>query len=453
VKLLMLAVTIAACAASAGAADAAWMRRVQDLEALGEAREARRQVDQALRAAPHEAATVEFAAHFADAYREARARALYAQLCALPDLAVPRREAALRRLVELDLLAGDRAAAQAHLAALQQAGAKVNAWPDAAPPLFPMGTIEVPGPIRGFQRMAALAPDLPPEEILTALARNVVTGGYQAISGSEALDQTEYLKLVLRYLAQARELDQFAGRDKVIRITACESERTGELLKILGVRIRGACGGDVALETVNASRAFLTMDSGFPLARLEQALRTDRPFEYDYAPARLPVVFGAGYWLAGREKQAGDFIDAFLNDPSMCRLYLGLVKLDAEPAGQVRAHMPYTRLRAFAHVFDFFGGMLRLRNGVVDVAGGARAAAAWTELAGVAPAQGVAFIERIITRDDGWLASYYDSLGRANPDVLDYMLAHGRLTRYYAALRGKLTAPARRARSSVPTPT
>ena len=37
---------------------------------------------------------------------------------------------------------------------------------------------------------------------------------------------------------------------------------------------RGGCGSEVVLETVNASRAFLTTDSGFPLADLEQALST-----------------------------------------------------------------------------------------------------------------------------------------------------------------------------------
>ena len=50
---------------------------------------------------------------------------------------------------------------------------------------LPLGIVEIPGPIRSFARMAALSPDLPPEDILLALARNVVTNGYQAVSGSE----------------------------------------------------------------------------------------------------------------------------------------------------------------------------------------------------------------------------------------------------------------------------
>src|SRR5207249_1882031 len=78
-------------------------------------------------------------------------------------------------------------------------------------------TIQIPGPIRSFARMAALSPELQPDDLLPALARNIVTNGYQATSSNEALEQTEYLKLVIRYLSQARELDKLAGAQKAIR--------------------------------------------------------------------------------------------------------------------------------------------------------------------------------------------------------------------------------------------
>jgi len=422
-------------------ADGSLADRIRGLEATGEARQARQILDGALRSTPADANVLETAAHFEDEHRSDQSRALYQRLLDAPGLPEERRQRALRRLVELDLQAGDRAAAETHIRSLRLAGGAVPELARAAQPVFPMGVIEVPGPLRGFARMAALAPDMPPDEMLLALARNVVTNGYQALSGAESLDQTEYLKLVLRYLSQARELDKFAGESKVIRIESCESEQTGELLNILGFRLRGACGGDVALETVNASRAFLAMDSGFPLAQLEQALRTNRPFSHDFHPTRIPVIFSSDYWLSAREKSAGEFIDALLNDPSMCRLYLGLAKLDPETAEDVRKAMPLQRIRAFAHVFDFFGGMFRVRNGVAAVPGGERSAAGWAELAGVAPDKGVAFLEKIVTKDDGWLASYFDSLSRISGPSLDYLTDPERLRRFYAALRGRVTSP------------
>lgn len=111
-----------------------------------------------------------------------------------------------------------------------------------------------------------------------------------AANSNEGLEPTEYLKLVVRYLSQARELNKLAGEAKKIRVEQCESPVTGDLLRALGYRMRGGCGAEVVLETVNASRAFLTIDSGFPLAELEQALRANRPFEYDYRPTQVPVL-------------------------------------------------------------------------------------------------------------------------------------------------------------------
>ena len=65
----------------------------------------------------------------------------------------------------------------------------------------------------------------------------------------------------------------------------------------------------------------------------------------------------------------------------------------------------------------------------------------WTELVGVAPDKGAAFFERLIEKDDGWLASYYDSLARINGPVEVYLTEPERLKRFYLAMRGKVTSP------------
>ena len=381
-------------------------------------------------------------AHALDQYGAPGARDAYAKLAARTTDA-QRKQAALRRLVLLSLAAGDSAAAARHLQQYRSAGG--NALPAAMPDwgkIPDMPTIDIPGPRSGFSRMAALSPDLKPEDLLPALARNVVTNGYQASNSQESLEQTEYLKLVFRYMSQARELEKMSGPTKNLHIETCESKETGELLRILGYRMRGACGGELVLETVNATRAFLTIDSGFPLAELEQALRTNRPFNADYSPTKVPALYGPEYWLSSNEKkQSGEFLDTFLGDPSLCRLYLGLSKLDRETADELRKAVPAQRLRAFAHVLDFFGGMFLIRDGKLQVPGGSRSAAAWAELAGVSPDQGGAFLEKLLTKDDGWLSSYFDSLSRIEGPVLTYLTEPARLKRFYGALRGRVTSP------------
>ncbi|HYP05468.1 MAG TPA: hypothetical protein VER03_04465, partial [Bryobacteraceae bacterium] len=163
---------------------------------------------------------------------------------------------------------------------------------------------------------------------------------------------------------------------------------------------------------------------------------------YDFQPAKVPVLHGKEYWLSAQDKTGGEFLDTFMSDPALCRLYLGLSKLDAETADQLRKAMPAAKIKAFAHVLDFYGGMFQIRNGVAVVPGGEKAWPAWTELAaGKSPKEGVAFIERLITRDDGWAAAYYDALARISGPTRDYLLDPKRVQRFYSAMRGRVTSP------------
>ncbi len=295
-------------AQNAGPGDLA--REAGQLEAKGEAAQAADLLAQAALRAPNDPAVLRAYADYLGRHNDRGARAAYEKLSvalartgASPD----QRAAVDRRLAILDLLAGDRDAAARHLTAYRASGGTGLNLPGPQAQAHPTVYIEVTGPLRSFARMAALSPDLSPVDVLPALARNIVTNGYQALSASEGLEQTEYLKLVVRYLSQARELEKLGGADKVIKIETCESAATSDLLRVLGYRMRGGCGSDVVLETVNASRAFLTIDSGFPLSELEQALRTNRPFTMDYHPARIPVLYDLEYWQSAKDKTQGEF--------------------------------------------------------------------------------------------------------------------------------------------------
>jgi hypothetical protein len=417
--------------ASAWLTCATWGIRAQNLdqvrkmEAAGDVAEARATLARAVESSPGSISALTNYAEFLERYGDPSCREVYRRLqAALRQSGDTARAAAIsKRLTLLDLLAGD-------------------GNPAAPAPGETQPTAPIRGPLRAFARMAAISVDAGPDDVLPALARNVVTNGYQASHTNEALEQTEYLKLVHRYLSQAAELDKLAGDSKIIRIDACESPNVGELLRILGFRIRGGCGSEVVLETVNAARAFLTRDSGFPINQLEEALRTNRPFTYDFHPAKISVLFGTDYWLAGAKGvDPADFVEAFISDPTVCRLYLGFAKLDPETAGELRKALPFTRLKAYSHVLDFFGGMFEIRDGKAVTPGGPRAAAAWGELLGSSPDRGTEFFDKLLAKDDGWLASLYDAIARIHGPVQDYLTQPERLKRFYTAVRGRITSP------------
>src|ERR1700683_3743737 len=73
--------------------------------------------------------------------------------------------------------------------------------------------------------------------------------------------------------------------------------------------------------------------------------------------------------------------------------------------------------------------------------GGAATLVRWRGSAGAPPDQGAAFFEKLIAKDDGWLASYFDALARINGPVREYLTEPARMQRFYMAIRGKVTSP------------
>ncbi|MCC7340586.1 MAG: hypothetical protein IT170_05825 [Bryobacterales bacterium] len=350
---------------------------------------------------------------------------------------------ALRRLVVLSIEERKPEQTQKYLDLYRQAGGTDLALPEptsgSAPSLY--GTLEIPGPLPAFARMAALAPDVAPELLLSALARNISISGYRSLGPEGGMQETEYLRLVFRYLQHAEELTKLAGSGNVLQVKECESPEAGELLKILGYRMRGGCGGDLVLETVNPTKAFITVDSGFPLADLEQALRTNRPFSYDMTPTKVPILYGPDYWMLSDPKKEKSPIQVFLSDPALCRLYLSLAKLETNTAEIIRKDIELEKLRAFSHVIDFYGAMFHVENGRVITPGGAKAQSKWEKLVGAPASKPSEFFMKLIASDDGWLACYYDALYRIEGPAKEYLTEPERMERFYEALRGKITSP------------
>ena len=247
-----------------------------------------------------------------------------------------------------------------------------------------------PGPIRSFARMAALSGDIQPDDILPALARNVVTNGYQASHANDELEETEYLKLVHRYLSQARELDKLAGADKVIRVDDLRvhaDQRPAAHARLPDARRLRQRSGARNGERARAPSSRPIRDFRWP--NWKQALRTDKPFSYDYHPASATILYTPDYWLSAQGEDTGRFHRRLSGRPRAVPLLSGHVEAGSGNGGGVsRTASRRCRLRAFASVLDFFGGNFEIRQGKAVVPGGAKSAGAWADLAGASPDKG-----------------------------------------------------------------
>ena len=299
------------------------------------------------------------------------------------------------------------------------------------------GTVVViPGPLRSFLRMAGISQKIGTDEVVPLLARNVVMLGYGGTQGRGG--RTEFLVLLMRYVDQARELQTLAGKDGVLHAANCEDAKP--LLKVLGYRARPDCGKKGSfLETADAQKAFLTIDSGFPLPELEKDLEQGKPFSYSFAETRIPVLaLELDKPDKGKNK---DFLDALLTEPNLARLYWALGRMDPETQELLRQPRMLRRIVPYSGALDFYGSQIRVRSGRVLVPGGPGAEQAWKDIVLASPDQPEEFIVRLLSRDNGWAAAYFDSLSRISPAQQAHFTEPTRLKRYYAGLRGKSATP------------
>lgn len=297
-------------------------------------------------------------------------------------------------------------------------------------------TVTIPGPLRSFLRMAGISQQIPPQDVVPLLARNVFIRGY--LGWQDRPDRpTEFLVLLSRYVHQARELTRLAGADAVIRVSNCD--QAPPLLHILGYRFRQGCG--TALEVANPERAFLTIDAGFPLVDLEEDLHTGKPFTYPFPSSPVPVLFRESDWTSIRGVKAKTILDALLGDPALARLYVALSHIDPETRVALKQSPGLSRLVPVSATLDFYGAHIVSRSGRISVPGGAPAEPAWKDLVGASTASPGEFVLRLLSKDNGWLAAYFDALLRSSHAEQAYFSEPHRLRRFYVALRGRDPTP------------
>ena len=288
--------------------------------------------------------------------------------------------------------------------------------------------------------MAGISQEVKPEEVMPLLARNVFTQGYEGWQGGGA--RTEFLVLLMRYVKQAKELAAMAGSEGVIRVSGCDD--AGPLLHSLGYRTRQGCGRrSTSLVTADPDRAFVTIDSGFPLSDLEETLQGGKPFAYPFPASRVSLQFTEHDWSAA-SKDSGtdtDVVDVLLRDPVLSRLYWALTETDTETRSALLQSVGLGNLLPFASTLDFYGSQIRIRGGRVLVPGGEGADSAWKDLVGTSPDSPKDFIPRLLGKDKGWLIAYYDALSRVNRVQQANFTEGHRLRRFYEALRGPDASP------------
>jgi hypothetical protein len=287
----------------------------------------------------------------------------------------------------------------------------------------------IPGPLRSFLRMAGISQQASIEDVLPMMARNLT------LWGREGTHETEYLVLLTRYVEFARAVRALTGPDGAVHVADCAD--ASKLIVVLGYRFEHTCGQRNAfLVTSNPERAFLTVDSGFPLARLEESLAQHEPFSFEFPVTQAPVMLTQKQWAEtttwGRSASP-DLLDALLHDGQLDRLYTAFAHFDPETRNALAQSPGLKKLLPVAPVLDFYGSRLSIRSGQVIVPGGADSE--WEQLAGASPKEPGEFVLNLLSKDRGWLAAFYDAVARVDQDQQAHLTHGNRLKQLYAAYK------------------
>src|SRR5271155_2100438 len=298
-------------------------------------------------------------------------------------------------------------------------------------------TVAIPGPLGPFLRMAGISQEIASDEVLPLLARNVFLHGYE---GARHMRQTEFLVLLIRYVRQSRELAALAGPQGVLRISNCVEAQS--LLKVLGYQPRPDCGQiNAPLLTNDPARAFITVDSGFPLLDLEASLQQGRAFNYTFATSYVPALLAQKDWRDKEITNETNLIDAILQDRAFARFYWAMSRIDRETQVALRQPQSIKKMLPLGADLDFYGAQIRVRSGRVIVPGGRAAEAGWKDLVGASPESPSEFITQLLAKDGGWKAAYFDALCRVSKVQQTRFTNPRYMRRYYEALRGTSISP------------
>jgi hypothetical protein len=118
-------------------------------------------------------------------------------------------------------------------------------------------------------------------------------------------------------------------------------------------------------------------------------------------------------------------------------LYWAFWRFDPETRTALLHSPGIKKLVPFSSTLTFYGSHICVRSGRVLVPGGQASEAAWKDLVGAGPDSPGEFVQKLLARDKGWLAAYFDVLSRVNSAQQAHFTEPQRLQRYYNALRAR----------------
>jgi tetratricopeptide (TPR) repeat protein len=349
----------------------------------------------------------------------------------------PERPTATGKGAEAALLAGSPEAAAAMLG-LKPVSAEASQAPDQ--------TTLIPGGAAALAFLTGIRSAGSPDTVLVDVARSVVIQHTRA----NKPDWDEHIEPVFDAYRRMLRIQAFGKPGPLKTVVTLstsnktEKQRTQQILELLGYRIRVNNKG-IAVEAGTKKKSGLRQGLAAALEidepAMEEALEAGKPFSFDIPLDRGAVVLGEAVWkgLYAREfANPMGMAGVLLSEPKAAALYAGISALNPKAASALVARFGLKAIgENFTDLLLTHGAALSLNSRDECLwPGGEPAEQVWSALAGVSPRKGPAFMQALLTRDEGMLLAYFSLLHSVTPDRQRYFLASARRAQtYYQLLR------------------
>ena len=225
----------------------------------------------------------------------------------------------------------------------------------------------------------------------------------------------EFLRVLNRYLHQARELQILAGcASNTIGVADCND--AGTPLRVLGYRYAGCDPANLYLETTNATRKCSRPLTPASLTDLEESLQKGCSFSYAYPSTRAGDVQESDWlaWGRSRSRTTAAWWTCW-STISRSRVSTGRWPNDSETANSLARAPGLRQLLPLAPTLTSVAASFRSGAGRVLESSGGQPEPAWKD-SGREPDQPGEFVIHLLEKDNGWLAAYYDTLWPPEPE-------------------------------------
>jgi Ca-activated chloride channel family protein len=279
--------------------------------------------------------------------------------------------------------------------------------------------VPVPGGVKALAAISRIDTDAPNGGLLGEYCRALI----HYLTTDAGISSSEYAAGLREYFAAVRELEKIAeprGGKTVVSLSLGENaKRTARVLELFGwkvMRTRGRQELEPGEDKLDGARQRIPAALGIDAVSMQQALERGETFRFELESGRARL--NGDWWREYVERSRrlpGGFFEALAGNVRLAKAYLALGAAQPETAAALLKGMGLPGLvERNANELALYGGSFQVRNGAAVVPGGDAAEPLWAGLAGASPLDAPAFFRKLLDKDRGLLAAFYDAIAQSD---------------------------------------